>query len=340
MKRLLAAAVLICFTVKAALAQDPHFSQFFVSPLTLNPAFTGKFDGDLRVAGNHRDQWPVLQNVYVTQTLSLDMPILRKRTGDDVLGIGFLGINDKTAGGALTGTDFAFSTAYHKVLDENGYNTLGVGFQAAYSQRRLDLSKLRFENELTSTGDFVLDPSNPDRQNVKPNINYLNLNAGVLFSGSSDGLNNYYAGVSLYNINRPKESFKNGYFVRQPRITVQGGIAFPVSDAIMLHASGMYNAQAGTNETVIGMAGSINATPEAYKPTNVYLGSWVRLGDAIIPYFGLEFGDFRFGASYDINMFSNTKSVRSITRNRGGIEISLIYIKRPAEPKGLPCPKF
>jgi hypothetical protein len=39
-------------------AQDPHFSQFFASPLTLNPALTGKFDGVLRVAGNYRDQWP------------------------------------------------------------------------------------------------------------------------------------------------------------------------------------------------------------------------------------------------------------------------------------------
>ena len=35
-------------------AQDPHFSQFFASPLTLNPAFTGKFDGLFRVAGNYR----------------------------------------------------------------------------------------------------------------------------------------------------------------------------------------------------------------------------------------------------------------------------------------------
>jgi Type IX secretion system membrane protein PorP/SprF len=37
-------------------AQDPHFSQFFASPLTLNPAFTGKFDGQVRLAANHRDQ--------------------------------------------------------------------------------------------------------------------------------------------------------------------------------------------------------------------------------------------------------------------------------------------
>ena len=29
------------------IAQDPHFSQFFSSPMTLNPAFTGKFNGHM-----------------------------------------------------------------------------------------------------------------------------------------------------------------------------------------------------------------------------------------------------------------------------------------------------
>lgn len=340
MKKIIAVLVVCVLTVKTIFAQDPHFSQFFVSPLTLNPAFTGKFDGDLRVAGNHRDQWPVLKNVFVTQTVSVDMPIMRARTGTDRLGIGLLAINDKTAGGALTGTDVALSLAYHKSLDEEEYNTLGIGFQAAYSQRRLDLSKLRFENELTSTGDFVLDPSNPDRQNVSANINYLNLNAGVLFSGSSDGENNYYLGVSMYNINRPKESFKNGNYVRASRVTFQGGGSFPLSDVLTMHGSAMINTQAGSSEIVAGIAVSANAAPYAPQPTNVYLGSFVRVGDAVIPYMGLEFGGFRFGASYDINMFSQTKSVRSITRNRGGIEVSLIYIRRPVEHKSIPCPKF
>ena len=51
-------------------AQDPHFSQFFASPLTLNPAFTGKFDGVWRLAANHRDQWPSIPKAYVTTSAS------------------------------------------------------------------------------------------------------------------------------------------------------------------------------------------------------------------------------------------------------------------------------
>ena len=52
-------------------AQDPAFSQFFASPLTLNPALTGKFNGAVRIAGNYRNQWPQINNAYITSTVSV-----------------------------------------------------------------------------------------------------------------------------------------------------------------------------------------------------------------------------------------------------------------------------
>ncbi len=78
-------------------AQDPHFSQFFASPLTLNPAFTGKFDGTVRIAGNYRNQWPAFNNVYTTSTLSVDFDILRDKLPDyDRWGIGILALTDQS----------------------------------------------------------------------------------------------------------------------------------------------------------------------------------------------------------------------------------------------------
>ena len=67
--------VLLCvswFSPGISRAQDPAFSQFFASPLTLNPALTGKFNGTLRVAGNYRNQWPQINNAFVTSTISVD----------------------------------------------------------------------------------------------------------------------------------------------------------------------------------------------------------------------------------------------------------------------------
>ena len=84
---LLSGALLLSFLIRA---QDPHFSQFFASPLTLNPAFTGKFDGDIRLSANHRDQWPSIPKAYVTTSASADFNLLQKKIGEgDVLVLGF-----------------------------------------------------------------------------------------------------------------------------------------------------------------------------------------------------------------------------------------------------------
>src|SRR3979411_2133223 len=79
-------------------AQDPGFSQFFASPLTLNPALTGKFNGTLRVAGNYRNQWPQINNAFVTSTISVDGNILaNKISAGDAWGVGLMAMSDRTA---------------------------------------------------------------------------------------------------------------------------------------------------------------------------------------------------------------------------------------------------
>ncbi len=72
------------------------------------------------------------------------------------------------------------------------------------------------------------------------------------------------------------------------------------------------------------------------NPVSFYAGSWIRLGDALIPYVGLEYSSFRFGLTYDINI----SDLKTASQSRGGVEISLIYVAKPAGTKGLPCPKF
>src|SRR3982751_3033452 len=57
-------------------AQDPKFSQYFAAPLSLNPAFTGFFDGDYRIAANTRQQWGNLGDPYNTYSVSGDVKLL------------------------------------------------------------------------------------------------------------------------------------------------------------------------------------------------------------------------------------------------------------------------
>lgn len=324
-----------CFSFFAK-AQDPHFSQFFSSPLTLNPALTGKFDGTLRVAGNYRNQWPAFNNVYTTSTLSLDFPIMQKHIPEfDTWGLGILALTDKAAGGILTNNYIGISTSYHKALNEDGYSQVGAGFQATYGQKRLDNSKLYFEDQLTPFGftGVSADIFNVDNLNV----NYLDVNAGILYSGSSSDRNNYYIGASVYHINRPKESFKGGNWTISPRATINAGGYFPVSDLLTLHTSAIYQVQSKASETVLGGALAAGLNQDEVNPSTVYAGAWIRLNDAVIPYIGLEFSGMRIGASYDVNI----SDLKTASQSRGGMEISLIYIKRPSGAgKGIPCPKF
>src|SRR5215208_6242930 len=92
----------ILFITLLTRAQDPNFSQFFVSPLTLNPALTGKFDGVYRLALNYRNQWPTINNAFTTYTASLDGSILRNRIPEfDQFGVGIMGFSDKSGNGVL-----------------------------------------------------------------------------------------------------------------------------------------------------------------------------------------------------------------------------------------------
>jgi type IX secretion system PorP/SprF family membrane protein len=316
-------------------AQDPHFSQFFASPLTLNPAFTGKFNGTWRLAANHRDQWPSIPKAYVTSSASIDFPILKNFIPqDDVFGIGLSGVSDASANNILKLNYGSASMSYHKALDEDGYNTIGAGFQATYSSLSLDVSRLTFGEMLTQNG--FTDISKRETLTNGNNQSYFDVNAGLLFSGSSNGINNYYLGVSMYHINRPTVSFIDKNWNLSGRITVHGGGSFPLNDQLTLHSSVIHQIQNKASETTIGAAIAANLNQDQEKPTSVYLGSWIRLNDAIIPYVGLEFGGLRIGASYDLNI----SSLKAATSTRGGSEISLIYIKQPAENKGIPCPKF
>ena len=325
---------LLCLSAVLVNAQDPHFSQFFASPLTLNPAFTGKFDGEWRLAVNHRNQWPSIPKAYVTSSASFDKGIMRNKLPQgDVFGIGVSGLSDASANGQLTLNFGSLSMSYHKALDEDGYNTIGAGFQATYSSLTLDEGKLTFEDMLRQNGftgartDFFANGNNQS---------YVDVNAGLLFSGSSNGSNNYYAGVSVYHVNKPKVGFKDANYLLASRVTVHGGGTIPVSDLLNFNGSVIHQIQAKASETVVGGALSYNLNNDEVNPSNVFIGSWVRFNDAVIPYIGLEVNGLRIGASYDVNI----SSLKTATTSRGGSEFSLIYIKRKSENKGIPCPKF
>ncbi len=338
MKKIIFTLMACVALVSVSTAQDPNFSQFFASPLTLNPALTGKFDGVYRVAGNFRNQWPTINNAFVTRTASVDFGIMKNRLSDiDQMGIGILGVTDRAGDGVLVTNYAGLSLAYHKGLDEDGFHQIGAGFQGTFVNKRLDVSKVDFEDELTPLGFTGITSEIFDSKQIS--VSYFDLNAGVFYNGSTDGYNNFYLGASMYHINRPKESFQGGQYLLSARTTIQAGGKIPIGGyKHFLHVAANHSFQANANNTVVGGAFSYNLNNDEDNPTNIYAGAWYRFNDAAIPYIGIEINGLRIGASYD----ANTSSLKPASNTRGGMEVSLIYIKRPTDPnaKKLNCPRF
>ena len=336
-------AGILLLTSPSAHAQDPGFSQFFASPLTLNPALTGKFNGALRIAGNYRNQWPAINNAFITSTVSVDAPILtNKLPVNDTWGIGFMGMTDKTASGILNDNYFGISTAYHLALDEDGYHSIGVGFQGVYANQSLDGTRLTFEDGLQLDGTFLRSPSEAINSEFVQ-VHYFDANMGVLYNATTNGNNNFYLGASGYHLNHPKASFLGEDTINVPiRLTIHGGGYFPIpGSASTIYVSALASNQAGARQYVLGGAWEITNDNDETNPVNFYAGLWARFTnnttDAVIPYLGLDYNNFSLGVTYDVNV----SALSTASQSRGGIEISLIYIKKASNGKhGVPCPKF
>jgi type IX secretion system PorP/SprF family membrane protein len=321
----------LCVLAGVVSAQDPHFSQFFSSPLTLSPAFIGKFDGTFRATANYKNQWQDIEKAYETKTASVDFHLLQHNIPSiDTWGVGIMGYTDKSANGAVGFNYASVGTAFHKGLNEDGTEQIGAGFQVTYANMLINTAVLHFADQLTSNG--FTNVTSEVFSGAQLKSSYIDVNAGILYSGSSSETNYYYIGVSAYHINRPKQQFTGALFLLQPRVTVHGGGYFALGDNANLHLSGLYNTQSNANEILAGGA----FERKIDEVTSIYVGGWYRYKDAIIPYVGLELGDLRIGATYDIN----SSTLKAATYMRGGMEISLIYQRRPSETRGIRCPKF
>ena len=69
--------ILIC-VANVLKSQDIHFSQIQESPLWLNPANAGFFNGYVRSIANYRNQWASMGNAFQTMAVSIDAVALKQ----------------------------------------------------------------------------------------------------------------------------------------------------------------------------------------------------------------------------------------------------------------------
>ena len=325
--------------------QDVHFTQYFTSPLTLNPAMTGLVAEDIRLAADYRTQWSsVSPNPYVTGTISYDMAILKGKLPEgDAMGIGLMGLYDKSGSGGLTNTTVGLSLAYHKAFGYDKQQHISFGLQLNIVEKSLDFAKLTFE-DMNVPGSGLIGPT---AEHFTTNqLTYPDYNGGIMYSGKVADHVTAYMGYSYYHFTQPVETFlSNENHQIHARQTGYLGASFDMNPNTVLYTSALIQNQAAATEVLIGAAvGFIlnpGHDPEFQKNTIFYLGGWYRYGDAVAPYVGIEWSKMRIGFSYDVNVSSFTPATSGV----GAYEISLIYFGRINKHERNPgyswsCPKL
>jgi type IX secretion system PorP/SprF family membrane protein len=320
-------------------AQDIHFSQFFNSPLTTNPANTGFIpDGDYRLGINYRNQWSTIMTVpYKTMSAFGDMQLMKDKFENGWIGLGGVILHDVAGSGNLTSSKIYGSVAYHQLL---GFSSLlSLGFNVGWANKQINVSNLKFPDQFD--GNFFDShlPTSVVLDNT--NINYLDMQVGMNYAYFPTDKMYLNAGFSAMHVNKPHESFFNkDLFGISNQVPVRYigflNASIKLSDQVIINPNFYYTQQASANE----MAGGANVHYNLSGDGDYQLigGLYYRYGESFIPMIGLGYHDYSFSFTYD----ATVSSLKQYNNSRGAFEFSLIKqgVLHPNTKRVTPCPTF
>jgi type IX secretion system PorP/SprF family membrane protein len=343
-------------------AQDIHFTQYNMSPLTLNPGNTGRFEGSVRIGGIYRSQWTkILGNrQFETPSAFVDAPVIRGFRKKDWVGVGVMLFTDLRAGaGGLRHGGQKLNAAYHLALNKKGTTSLAIGFQ--WGRETFSLSdgyqfQDGFINDLgaphnsaatydeTKSIQALIDNGGP--------VNFSTFAGGLVLTSRLNKTTDFNIGFSLFNPTTPRfqslvvkdtSSVNPNPNQAQPfdqprRAIAHGTFNIRTSDRMTISPSFLYQTMAKQDEIMVQALGGYLFDEQ--KDITLQAGVGYRLGDAVNLLAGARVKDLTVGLAYDVN----TSGLSGDTRFRGGFELSANYIiriykKAVTKPKIL-CPRF
>jgi len=343
--RIILAAFVLGIATQAK-AQDIHFSQVSETPLLINPANTGFFPGYFRAIVNYRNQWQSMGNAFSTYNLSVDAGLFKSKRRPAFLGVGFVFYRDVAGAAKLARTQAMVNLS--GLVKLNKHNVMCAGLYGGAIGNSANYRNLTYASQFDGN---AIDPAAPNGElNVYRNFTSTDIGAGLAYEVSSvkvdqdhDDVIKLRVGLAAYHLNKPKQEFAPGSAYRLPMRLV--GSLFSVIDfedtrftlapAFVIQKQGtkdktipsVYKLH-GAYEMLMGsyfkmrLATGTKVTGE--KTQNCLgFGLFYRSKDALIPKLLLEFGDYAFGLSYDVNI----SSYKTASKQMGGFEVSLRYNK-------------
>lgn len=341
--RKLLTGLFVCFSVLTINAQDLHFTNFRLAPLTVNPALAGAFEGTVRVGGIYRGQWLDV-NGYKTPALYVDSPIIKGLRKNDWVGVGISFFSDKAGIGGLTETGGGLNAAYHFGLDKNNIrNNIAIGVSWGTISRKLsDTNAFIFRDQLLTPGPIVPGSSaeTSGLQSAMEGSSYTDWTAGVTLHYDLTKRNRLKTGIAAGHITTPENSLINAG-VRATngfKITGFAQLELGMSDKVSFEPALLFQVEGKGKEFALQGLGGYMIDPKKDLELNAGLG--YRVGDAVQLLLGATYGDLTVGGSFD----ANASSFQGASGFQNGFEIGASYIlkiyKKPNVKPVIICPRF
>lgn len=315
LKKTIYLIITLYFSTSAVVwAQDLVFSQFYNTPLVINPAFAGN-STSAQFSGNYRLQWPGLPGTYESVALGYNQYFRKIKSG-----VGISVISDSSGQGTLQHLTVG-ATYMYKVVLQGDYQ-LKIGVEAAVGQNRLDWSKLLFGDMLSTTGPILVGGTPISSNEIPPdsfNKAYLDISTGLLIYNKS-----WYAGMTMKHMNTPDTGFIVG--------DGSGRLGLPI--LWNMHVGYQYVFDIGNKQTkpsfvspsvlVANQVDFWQINAGAYvQLKSLILGAYVRHtlqnSDALIFSGGVNLNPLKITYSYDL-------TISGLGANTGGShEIGILY---------------
>jgi type IX secretion system PorP/SprF family membrane protein len=300
------------------IGQDIHYSQFNHTPLNINPGLTGIFNGDLRFAGNFRDQWRSVSVPYTTFTVAFDTKLYPKRSDKYFWGLG-INFNYDLAGAVkLNLLHLTVSGSYTRILNQNNIVTAGVAIGGA--QRSFKSSFATTEAQWTG---LEYDQTLPIGESFNnESFLFADVSAGLNYRLQANERTKIDLGAGAFHLNTPLQTFDGATDADLPiRLSIYGLGSLKLANGLDLLLDGQYTFQGPHDEFVAGLGAKIYLNQNRGRELAIVVGANWRTSDAIIPKLEFHYKTWHLGLSYDINYSDFTVA----TNRRGGPELSISY---------------
>jgi len=327
--------LIVLFAINFINAQDPQFTQFYANSLHLNPAFAGK-DLSPRFHSGYRNQWPEIENAYVTYNLEYDQFSEKIHGG---FGVQFL--YDKTGNGILNTGMFGICYAYQLKLSK-GWN-INFGLKGSFVQKSINWNRTVWGDQIDPTRGIIYSTS----QIRGNNANYFDASSGIVAFSRK-----FFFGAAVNHLTRPDETlfFNNNKSNKIPiRTTFHGGYQIEVlrnglfHKALFISPNILFDFQSNFKQINFGsyFVDGVLAFGIWYRHSSLLdaFNDTFSLQDALVLMGGIENSKMRIGYSYDLNL---SKLIRS---SLGSHEISLTFDLPESKQKSnkyrvIYCPVF